>query len=71
MKKLLATIFILMFMACWIPYPVYAANSHSVVLQQSSSQYAYDDTITNLKTTGDVTVEYWVKLDTLILSPFK
>ena len=43
------------------------ANTHSLDLELSSSQYAYiaDGSQTGLDITGDITIEAWVKLETI------
>ena len=41
------------------------ANSHSLNLEAGSSQYAWKNEPTGLDLTGDLTVELWVKPETL------
>ena len=44
---------------------VHAANTNSLALVAASSQYAYAADSTSLSVTGDLTLELWVKFETL------
>jgi len=41
------------------------ANTHSLDLERSSSQYAWKDEPANLDITGDLTIEAWIKMESL------
>ena len=64
-KKVLVALSILLLGSLVAINVVYAANSHSIDFELSSSQYLSVADSASLSITGDITVEAWVKLESI------